>query len=351
MRRLLLASLLLFGIETADADTVVKVGWAAPVVSAAAAPFAIAMRMGWYHDAGLDVRVLPMPGSIDVVKQVATGDLMFGFPSIEPELILRPQGVKAKQFYTGFQGNVYGMAVPADSPIKDFADLRGKSIGVTSMGSAGVVMARALVADAGLDPQKDVRIIAVGEAGQAAAMVRSKQIDSLSQFDTAYAMIEQAGVKLRFLDKSKIEHFPSNGLFALETTLAGHRAEAVALAQGMAKGTIFMLANPKAAVAMYYEAFPQAKPTGLNEEEAQAAGLRQLMSVIHVFPLAQSNVTRWGEFSMPNYDAYIDFLVKWGVAKEKVPASDLVTNDLIPDINAFDAAAIEAQAKAWTPHR
>jgi len=284
-----------------------------------------------------------------VVKQVATGDLLFGFPSIEPVAILRPQGVKAKTFYTAFQGNVYGMAVAEDSPIRDFTDLKGKSIGVTTMGSAAVVIARALVADAGLDPQKDVRIVAVGEAGQAAAMVRNKQIDSLSQFDTAYAMIENAGVKLRYMDKSKIEHFPSNGLFALEKTLADHRADAVALGQCVAKGTVFATTNPKAAVRMFFEAWPQLKPTGLDDEAAHAGALRQLQAVMHVFPIEQSNVKRWGESSLPNYDAYVDFLLKWGVVKEKVPATDLVTNDLIDDINRFDAAAIVTQAKADKP--
>jgi NitT/TauT family transport system substrate-binding protein len=37
------------------------------------------------------------------------------------------------------------------------------------------------------------------------------------------------------------------------------------------------------------------------------------------------------------------------VVKEKVPASDLTTNDLIDDINRFDAAAVVAQAKAYKP--
>jgi NitT/TauT family transport system substrate-binding protein len=212
-----------------------------------------------------------------------------------------------------------------------------------------VVIARALVADAGLDPQKDVRIIAVGEAGQAAAMVRNKQVDSLSQFDAAYAMIENAGVKLRYMDKRRIEHFPSNGLIALEKTLVDHRAEAVALAQGLAKGSIFMMANPKAAVRMLYEAWPQLKPTGVDDEAAIAGALRQVEAVMHVFPLEQSNVTKWGESSLPNYDAYVDFLVKWGVVKDKVSANDLVTNELIDDINKFDAAAIVARAKSFVP--
>ena len=346
IRKYLTLAAMLIGFSLpAAAETVVKIGWAAPVISAAAAPFAVAQRLGWFAQEGLSVQIIAMPGSTDVVKQVATGDLLYGFPSIEPVTILRPQGVKAKTFYTAFQRNVYGMAVPEDSPIKTFADLKGKTVGVSSMGSAGLVVGRALVANAGLDPDKDVRFIAVGEAAQAAAMVRGKQIDSLSQFDTAYAMIENAGVKLRYMDKSMIAHFPSNGLFALEKTLVERRAEAVGLGRGLAKGSVFVMNNAEAAVRLFYEAYPQLKPTGMDEAAANASALRQLKALMHVFNLEQSNVKRWGESSLPNFDAYADFLVKWGVAKQKVPASDLVTNELIDDINKFDVSAIVAQAK------
>jgi hypothetical protein len=39
--------------------------------------------------------------------------------------------------------------------------------------------------------------------------------------------------------------------------------------------------------------------------------------------------------------------VKNGVLKEKAKATDLVTNDLIDDINKFDAGEIEKMAKAY----
>ena len=38
--------------------------------------------------------------------------------------------------------------------------------------------------------------------------------------------------------------------------------------------------------------------------------------------------------------------MRWKVIKEKVPATDLVTNDLIDDINRFDARQIAADARA-----
>jgi len=333
----------------ASAQTTVRVAWCARTVSSAAAPFAVATKMGWYAAAGIKVELVPLPGSTDCVKLVATRDVQYGLPSIEPVAIIRPQGVKIKNYYTAYQGNIYGIVVPADSPIKRFADLKGKRIGVTSMASAGVIIARALAATHGWNPDRDVSIVVVGEAAQTAALLRSGQIEALSQFDTQYALTENAGAKLRALDEDNaaIARFPSNGFIALEETLATRRAEAVALVQGYAKGTIFAMANPEAAIRILWEVFPQTKATGKTEEEALKDDIKTLEARARNWPPAAGGVTKWGENSETNYGAYVDFLVKNGVLKEKVPAGDLITNELIDDINKFDAAAIATMAKGY----
>jgi NitT/TauT family transport system substrate-binding protein len=203
--------------------TKIRVGWCARTVSAAAAPFAIAAKLGWLKQEGIDVELVPMPGSTDCVKNVAVKEVDFSLPSVEPLAIGRPQGIKAQVFYTAYQGNIYGIAVPQDSPVKDFADLRGKRVGVISMGSGGVLVARELARAAGLNPDSDISIVVAGEGAQTAAMVRGGQVDALSQFDTQYAMVENAGVKLRLLDTRAIDRFPSNGFLALEDTLRTRR--------------------------------------------------------------------------------------------------------------------------------
>src|SRR5205814_218696 len=166
-------------------------------------------------------------------------EIPFSLPSVEPLAAARAQGVKAKIFYTAYQGNIYGIAVPADSPIQKITDLKGKTVSVISMGSGGVPAAKALIATAGMNPERDVNIVVAGEGAQTAAMLRNKQVDALSQFDTQYAMVENAGVKLRLLDTKEIDRYPSNGFLALEETLNARRKDAVGLARGYAKGTLF----------------------------------------------------------------------------------------------------------------
>src|SRR5215210_7887068 len=281
----------------AHAQTTVRVAWCAKTVSSAAAPYAIASKMGWFAKDGIKVELVPMPGSTDCVKAVATKDVQYGVPSIEPVAIIRQQGIKIKNFYTAYQANIYGIAVPEDSAIKTFADLKGKKIGVTSMASAGVIVARALASNNGFNPDKDGSIVVAGEAAQTAARLRNKQVDALSQFDTQYALTENAGAKLRMLDTKEIDRFPSNGFVALEETLQSRRAQAVAVAQGYAKGTVFTLANPEAAIRILWEVFPQTRATGKDEATALRDDLKTLAARAEHWKFETAGLAKWGENS------------------------------------------------------
>src|SRR4029077_5249062 len=112
-----------------------RVGFCARTISSAAAPFAVATKMGWYKETGVEVELVALAGSADCVKTTATREIPFSLPSVEPLAAARPQGVKAKIFYTAYQGNIYGIAVPAESPVQKITDLKGKTIGVTNMGT------------------------------------------------------------------------------------------------------------------------------------------------------------------------------------------------------------------------
>ncbi len=346
MKRVLLAALLLFPLA-AQAQTPLRVGWCARTVSSAAAPFAIATKMGWFAKAGLKVELVPLPGSTDCVKLVATKELPYSLPSVEPLASIKPQGVTARVYYTAYQGNIYGIRVPENSPIKTLADLKGKRIGVTSMASAGVPVARAIAALQGWNPDTDVRIMVAGEGAQTAALVNSGQVDALSQFDTQYALVENAGAKLRALDASAIAKFPSNGFIALDERLASHRAEAAALARGYAMGTVAAIANPQAAIRILWEVYPQTKATGKDEATAMRDDVSTLNARAASWRLESVGAPKWGWNFEQNYQDYADFLLKWGVIKQAVAAKDLVTNALIDEINSFDPAAIAAEARAW----
>ena len=42
-------------------------------------------------------------------------------------------------------------------------------------------------------------------------------------------------------------------------------------------------------------------------------------------------------------------MLKWGIIKQKIEATDLITNELVDETNRFDPAKITAEAKAYKP--
>jgi NitT/TauT family transport system substrate-binding protein len=87
----------------ASAQTAVRFGYCTAALSSAFTPFTIAAKI-WWAAAGIKVELVPTPGSTNCVKAVASRDVSYSLPSIEPLAIMRHQGVKAKNFYTAYQG-------------------------------------------------------------------------------------------------------------------------------------------------------------------------------------------------------------------------------------------------------
>ena len=117
------------------------------------------------------------------------------------------------------------------------------------------------------------------------------------------------------------------------------------MARGYAKGTIFAINNPEAAVRILYEVFPQGKPTGKDEATAVRVDVKVLRARIANWRLENAGVKRWGESSEARCAQYLDFLLKWGVIKETLGVQDLFTNELIDEINRFDSNRVVADAK------
>src|SRR5262249_2030519 len=143
--------------------------------------------------------------------------------------------------------------------------------------------------------------------------------------------------------------FPSSGMYALEENIQGKRPELVALGRVFAMGQVFAMANPEAAVHILWEIFPQTKPTGIDEATALTNEVKLLKARAQSWSLDadKMGVKRWGESVGANYQGYYDWLLQQNVIRQKLDAKDAFTNELIDDINMFDAAEVTAMARAY----
>jgi NitT/TauT family transport system substrate-binding protein len=334
--------LVLTGVSsTAEAQTRVRVGWCTSVITHGVAPFAVAKHFGWFEKLGLDVEVVNFQGSSDCVRNVATGEVLVAVPTAEPVALLSLTGVNTQVFYTAFRRNIFGIAVPADSPITKYEDLKGASIGVTSMASAGVVVARSVVSGVGLDPDRDIRIVVSGQPAQSVVLLQRDEIQAVSQWDTQYTLMGLAGLPMRMIEDPLIASFPANSMVALPSTIENQSDVLVRLAQGYTMGAIFAIKDPRRAMEIFQEVYPQVVPSGLDAEEALERGTAMLATVTTKWTL-NGETENWGESNLETYQSYMDWLLEAGVLRQPVDAATIVTNRLIDEINAdLDVRAVE----------
>jgi len=89
-----------------------------------------ALTHGLYARAGLDVQITPIGPNASVEPQVALGKYDFGLGSSDQVLIARSRGIPLVAVMGSLQHDPVGVMVHAESPVRTFADLDGRSVAV-----------------------------------------------------------------------------------------------------------------------------------------------------------------------------------------------------------------------------
>ncbi len=327
-----------------DDDGSVSMTLATPTWNAGVASVAVSEKMGYFKDEGLDVNVILTDSGTTQVQQIGAGKVVTGAVSPEPVIIGDQAGkdLGLKYFMSYYKKNIYGLSVPADSSITSIADLKGKTVGAISLASVSVTQAKVGLEEAGVDPDS-VTFVAIGTGSQQATAITKGQVDAVALLDTSFQALDNQGIKLRPIDVPGTADLTSGGLAAKASNLKKDPELYEKLGRAIAKGVVFAQENPEAAIRILYAAHPEAKPSGLDDAAAVASGVKILQSRLKNLG-ADAPDGRYGELDPDQLAANVTFLQKAGMIKDSVPVDDLYTNDLIDDINDFDAAKVRKQA-------
>lgn len=314
-----------------------------------AAHSSLPQALGYWKEEGLDVNFTSVEGSAAGLQQIGSGNIHV--VSIGPEEIVigREKGVKIRGFYVQARQTIYRIVVPADSPLKEVADLKGKTVGVPSLASGSVPFSKALIASVGVDPEKEVKFLAVGVGAPGRLALQQKKVDALALWDTLQASLENSGLAVRRLDTPFVKEMLGQTIAAREDFIEENRDVLVGFARGIAKATVFGLANPEAAVRIHWKMYPQTKPQGVDEAKA-------LKDAVHVFNarfdlqrVDNREDKRFGAATVAQWDRLKTILRDQGVIKGTVEPADHWNGSLVDEINKFDRAAIERAAREWKP--
>jgi NitT/TauT family transport system substrate-binding protein len=320
-------------------------GFAQAAISPILINMIVPMQLGYYKQEGLEAEMLPLGTNSAVMASLGQGRLAFavGVPSFILPAVAKgidPPGICFFEYTYPFK---WAVAVTPDSPVRAFADLKGKTIGVSGFGITDYPIGKILIRMSGLDPEKDVQWLAVGEGSSGGQALERGNIAALVDYDTGFGRLEAAGIKMRYLplppDVPKV-----GGLYISATSdfLSKDRATAIGFARAVAKGTIFVETNPEASAYIFLKTYPEAAPRASTIQEQVKAILNPIEKRVPLLSHYDKSINDIGRI-LPS--EWIEELKFAGLEDKIKDTSRFFTNDLVGEINDFDRHEIVEQAK------
>jgi NitT/TauT family transport system substrate-binding protein len=140
-------------------------------------PFYLAHSKGFFEDEGLDVELVTAQAGPLAMQALLAGQVQFCATGHGLIANLYTKG-KVTKIINQMQSRCtfYLLGRPE---IKSIADLKGKSVGCTKIGAESYAIARAILARAGLDPDKDVTLVGVGGMGTTASALENNRCQAV----------------------------------------------------------------------------------------------------------------------------------------------------------------------------
>ncbi|HEV8229650.1 MAG TPA: ABC transporter substrate-binding protein [Candidatus Limnocylindria bacterium] len=153
-------------------------------------PLWVTKEGGFFADNALEIGDLQNIASAQGVPAIISGQVQVA--QVGGSEVLSANAEGADLVIVAQLAGVYPFVLEVSADIKTVADLKGKKIGVSSVGSSSDIATRAALRKMGLDPDKDVVIVAVGSAAQrTAAMLGGAIQGGVSQPPDSLAVEEK----------------------------------------------------------------------------------------------------------------------------------------------------------------
>src|SRR5262247_219003 len=143
----------------------------------------------------VDIEELPISDTFSAGVQSLLGvDLLIGFGN--PLALLQPvaNGADISLIGSHVSFDHYGMGVA--SSISAVKDLKGKKVGVSALGTRSDLIARVILRRAGLDPTKDVEVVAAGLSPSRALAISKNLVQGAPLSPEVAAEAQKLGIKI-----------------------------------------------------------------------------------------------------------------------------------------------------------
>jgi NitT/TauT family transport system substrate-binding protein len=289
----------------------VKIGTAVLGDYSLAGPIIIALEKGFFRQEGLNAEFIPFRGGPDLLKAVLSGDVLIGATGSTDILVFREAGSPVKMIATHTEGNHFTLNVAPD--VTAIGDLKGKAIGITRAGSTTWIFARMMAKQQGWDPERDVKIVALGAL--------DAQLAALSRKEIAAFVWGDGGAVTELQGKSKVlmrlDRFTPQWIsqidYASEDAIRKDPESIKKGLRGIFRALRFMKEHPDDAAPL------AAKRLGWTPEAVLRA--HKLSSPLFPFD---------GSISVQALGSMQEVLLEYGVIKKRLPLEEHFTKDFVP---------------------
>jgi NitT/TauT family transport system substrate-binding protein len=310
------------------------------------------LALGYWKEEGLDVDVIPAGGSAQSIQQLLGKSA--DFAEVNSSSFIQAVATTGAPLRAVMANTTvdWSLVAPAAGPVKSVADFKGRTIGVSSLGTGGIPLLKAYLRSSGLDPDKDVSIQPVGFGGMAVQALNSGRVDGLMYWASAIASFESSGMALRYFRAPEWKTYADFSLITLDST-ARERPELVeAVVRGMAQASLFTVSNPDCARRMFWKRFPELRASAGADESAKVQfDLKQIdtgvKSMQEVRDLGGGK--QWATAPLSGYERVQQFMIDNKVIDKPAPAGSLVPASaatLLQRANTFDHERVRQAAIA-----
>jgi NitT/TauT family transport system substrate-binding protein len=189
--------------SSSRAQDLIKVPVQIPAITPAVTAFAIARDRGYYLQEGLDVQLIVMPSAVGT-QALLGGNVKFstgGGAGLLP--ILR--GAPMRFMFTTFSRPMFWLYSRPE--LRSVENLKGRKVGVSSIGSGPDSLLRELLKKHGLDGARDVVVLPVGGGTARYFALQAGSVDAAMLSIPANLMAQDAGFRqlVSFIEQEWIE--------------------------------------------------------------------------------------------------------------------------------------------------
>ncbi|MGH7035513.1 MAG: ABC transporter substrate-binding protein [Stellaceae bacterium] len=218
-------------------------------------PVDIGIRQKLFENAGLDVEVVNLAGSAKLQQAMIAGSVDFGLGAGTDIAFLVKGAPEIAVGVIALTPALFGVTVPYDSPVRSLADLKGKRMGISTVGSLTQWLAMQLERKEGWPPGNLTMVTDGSSPPPQLAALKTGQIDAqISSVAFGWDLEQHKEGRLLAPASDFVGPFLMNVIFATDTMvqhdpdtirrflnawyqavdfMAGHKAETIAIARSI----------------------------------------------------------------------------------------------------------------------